>query len=422
MKNVIALLLSFAACLVTVNGQELTVPLGGNSWITSGSDAGLEKITNQGWANWSDGETVFSTYIYLSRPGDLTVSADFDVTNSRIECTIGGVSREVTTKGRGRRTAVGTWRIGKAGYVRVDIRGLSRTGPVFANPANLFISGSAVDARTAFVKSNDGNFFYWGRRGPSVHLNFDTSKIGGDVEYFYNEINVPAGNDVIGSYFMANGFAEGYFGIQVNSETERRVLFSVWSPFKTDDPKQVPPDKKIVLLKKGRDVVTRDFGNEGSGGQSFLRYNWRAGETYRFLLRGEPVRNGRTNYTAWFFADGAWRLIASFSRPATRTYLRSLHSFLENFIPETGNIVRGAFYQNQWVRLTNGEWKPITNASFTYDNTARQNYRRDYSGGVADGRFFLRNCGFFSESTPYQSVFTVPAGRTAPRIDLSSLK
>ncbi len=420
MKNVIALLLSFAACLVTVNGQELTVPLGGNSWITSGSAAGLEKITNQGWRDWSDSATVFSTYVYLARPGNLTVSADFDVPNgsSRIECTIEGASRAVTISSRAGRSLIGAWRIGKAGYVRIDMRGLSRTGPVFANVKELRISGSAVDARTAFVKSNDGNFFYWGRRGPSVHLNFDTSKIGDDIEYFYNEINVPVGNDVIGSYFMANGFAEGYFGIQVNSEAERRVLFSVWSPFKTDDPKQVPPDKKIVLLKKGRDVVTGEFGNEGSGGQSFLRYNWRTGETYRFLLRGEPVRNGRTNYTAWFFADGDWRLIASFSRPATRTYLRDLHSFLENFIPETGNIVRGAYYQNQWVRTTDGEWKPITSATFTYDNTARQNYRRDYSGGTNGGRFYLRNCGFFSESTPYQSVFKVPAARTAPRIDL----
>ena len=26
------------------------------------------------------------------------------------------------------------------------------------------------------------------------------------------------------------------FGIQVNSDSERRVLFSIWSPFSTDDP------------------------------------------------------------------------------------------------------------------------------------------------------------------------------------------
>jgi hypothetical protein len=56
------------------------------------------------------------------------------------------------------------------------------------------------------------------------------------------------------------------------------------------------------LLKKGKDVHTGEFGNEGSGGQSYLKYNWKAGNTYRFLLKGEPVANNYTNYTAYFFA------------------------------------------------------------------------------------------------------------------------
>jgi hypothetical protein len=36
-----------------------------------------------------------------------------------------------------------------------------------------------------------------------------------EIEWFYSELTVPEGSDVIGSYFMANGFSEGYFGIQV---------------------------------------------------------------------------------------------------------------------------------------------------------------------------------------------------------------
>lgn len=424
MKKISFLLLCIAFFLLSVNGQtKLSVPLGGNSWITTKSKSGNEKITNQGWQNWSENDTSFSTYVYLAKSGNLVVSAFFNVPNgnSKIQATIEKVSKTITVSGTGNETKIGEWKINKAGYVRIDFKGLSKTGAVFANVENLIISGSAVDEKTAFVKNNQGNFFYWGRRGPSVHLNYDTSNVG-EIEYFYNEITVPTGNDVIGSYFMADGFAEGYFGIQVNSETERRVLFSVWSPFSTNDPSKIPPDKKIVMLKKGKDVVTKEFGNEGSGGQSFLRYMWKAGETYRFLLKGEPVKNNYTNYTAWFFADGNWHLIASFSRPTTQTYLKRLHSFLENFIPETGNITRKAFYQNQWVRTKNGEWKPITNATFTYDNTAKQNYRIDYSGGAEAGKFYLRNCGFFSESTPYQSVFSHPVNSSAPKIDLSKLE
>jgi hypothetical protein len=424
MKKIPLLLLCLVSFLFSANGQvKLSVPLGGNSWITAHSKASNEKITDRGWQNWSESETVFSTYVYLAKPGSLLVSAVFNVPNgnSKIQAAIEKTTKTVSINGSENETKIGEWTINKAGYVRIDLKGLNKTGTVFANVENLLISGSAVDEKTALVKNNQGNFFYWGRRGPSVHLNYGTSNVG-DIEYFYNEITVPTGNDVIGSYFMANGFAEGYFGFQVNSETERRVLFSVWSPFQTDDPTKIPPNKKIVLLKKGKDVVTKEFGNEGSGGQSFLRYNWKAGETYKFLLKGEPVKNNYTNYTAWFFADGNWRLIASFSRPATQTYLKRLHSFLENFIPETGNITRKAFYQNQWVRTKNGEWKPITNAAFTYDNTARQNYRIDYKGGVEDGKFFLQNCGFFSDNTPYQSVFSHSAKNAVPKIDLSKLE
>ena len=70
---------------------------------------------------------------------------------------------------------------------------------------------------------------------------------------------------------MVNGFGEGYFGMQCNSETERRILFSVWSPFDTQEPKLIPDSLKIKLLRKGEGVYIGEFGNEGSGGKSFLQ-------------------------------------------------------------------------------------------------------------------------------------------------------
>ena len=59
----------------------------------------------------------------------------------------------------------------------------------------------------------------WSRRGPSCHLGY-TLPTNEDINYFYNEVTIPKGEDKIGSYFMANGFGEGYFGMQVNSETK----------------------------------------------------------------------------------------------------------------------------------------------------------------------------------------------------------
>ena len=65
---------------------------------------------------------------------------------------------------------------------------------------------------------------------------------------------------------MAIGFGEGYFGMQVNSATERRILFSVWSPQSTDNPNEISGDNKVELLQKGDGVTINEFGGEGSGG------------------------------------------------------------------------------------------------------------------------------------------------------------
>ncbi|TWI81338.1 uncharacterized protein DUF5077 [Lacibacter cauensis] len=403
--------------------QEITVPLGGNSWVTA--KAGSEKVTNNGWMNWQHADAVYSTYVYVRKKGTMEVAAAIAVPEGRsvIQCTVNGKAVTTSLEGTSKRYSLGQFAIADSGYVKIEIKGISKTGTVFATMDALQLSGTAVDAQTLFVKNNEGNYFYWGRRGPSVHLGYDVSEVKGDVEWFYNEITVPAGNDVIGSYYMANGFAEGYFGMQVNSATERRILFSVWSPFATDDPKQIPADKKILLVKKGNNVYTGEFGNEGSGGQSYLKYNWKAGETCKFLLRAKPVADNYTNYTAYFYAADAkkWLLIASFNRPATSTYLKRLHSFLENFEPNTGYLTRKAWYHNQWVCTSTGEWKQLTKARFTGDATAQKEYRVDYAGGQENGKFFLQNCGFFNNRTTLRSEFVTRATAQQPVIDFTKL-
>jgi hypothetical protein len=400
------------------DANKMIVPIGGNTWTINGGN-----INNQGLTNWNSTSIKVKAYVYISQCGSLNLSLNMNPGGkNRIKLTIQGVSKEVTVEGSfDKEFYVGKWENVQKGYVKIEIQGVTRSANSFGTVSSLGISGTAVNNETVFVKDNDNNYFYWGRRGPSVHLKYTIPS--SDITDFYSEIKVPEGNDVIGSYFMANGFAEGYFGIQVNSLTERRILFSVWSPYATDNPASIPSEFKINMLKKGKDVHAGEFGNEGAGGQSYLVYPWKAGMTYKFLLRGQPQSDNSTIYTAYFFApeENKWLLIASFKRPTTNTYLKNLHSFLENFITETGDQTRMAIYKNQWVRDANGVWTAITSAKFTADQTARKRFRLDYEGGVKGNDFYLKNCGFFSPSVTIDSQFKIEKYTNAPVIDFLQL-
>ncbi len=400
----------------------LLVPMAGNSWAAGESGNSGKIITDSGIEGWVNSSTQIKTYFRTERTGkiQLAIRAKVKSGRSKIKFKLGNETKEFPISNIAFDTLiVGTFTIENAGYQTLILSGIDKTSESYAEITDLLIGGEVVDSKTRFVKDD----FYWGRRGPSVHLNYELPAEAGNVEWFYNEITVPEGNDVEGSYFMANGFGEGYFGIQVNSKTERRILFSVWSPFKTDHPGEIPEDQKIILLAKGKDVNAGSFGNEGSGGQSFRRYYWKSGITYRFLLKGTPSENNSTDYIAYFFTPeiGQWELIASFRRPKTTTYLKRPHSFLENFIPENGNIPRMAFYSNQWVCNTEGKWFGLKRARFTADATARKEARLDYSGGIENGGFFLKNCGFFNEKTVIDAWFSRPESGKMPVIDFSVL-
>ncbi|MGO1520723.1 MAG: DUF3472 domain-containing protein [Sphingobacterium sp.] len=428
----------FSACsdmAVPVNAEETgdsavvdqvdTVFLSGNAFITEkGSDL-TASIESEGLIKWTNETTVISTYVRVARPGNLRIHLPEDVISSNQKSTISvrvneGQKQTVEISGdQNTPYDLGQFEV-DTGYVKIDLQGVERSANTYAEIPALLVSGEAPGDDLLY--STDSNYFYWARRGPSCHLAY-TVPTDQAISYFYSEINVPKNQDPIGSYFMANGFGQGYFGIQVNAENERRVLFSVWSPFETDDPNAIPDEKKIVLNKKGPNVYTGEFGNEGSGGQSYLIYPWESEKTYRFLLRGEPDGDGKTDYTAWFHSpdENQWLLIASFKRPETDTHLTRFHSFLENFNPNQGYLGRQANYLNQWVRTADGEWIKVSEAKFTVDATYADNQRIDAMGGTSDAGYFLRNGGFFSDILEPGTSLEYTNESAAPDIDFDTL-
>jgi hypothetical protein len=412
-------------CVSRALSAEWSVPVAGNAFRSAPAPSS-RGIGRDGTLAWSDAEGVFSIYFHVDRPApfELAINARVPEGDSELIARVG--DKAVTTPLAGAELAthkIGRFEVARPGYVRVDLKGVTRTGRVYAEIRDLVVLSDSGELVLDYVKTNEGNMFYWGRRGPSVHLTYELPSER-NLQYAYSEITVPKGEDPIGSYFMANGFAEGYFGIQVNGPEERRVLFSVWSPFRTDNPRDIPVDQRVALLARGPDVRTGEFGNEGSGGQSFLVYPWKSEVTYRFLTEVKPDGASNTTYTSWFGdkAKNEWRLVASFRRPKTDTHLRRFHSFLESFNPAYGHIGRRARYGNVWVCDTGGAWHECTKARFSVDATGRGRHRLDFAGGSVGEDFFLRNCGFFDETGKPGDVFKRQStADMKPQIDFAVL-
>ncbi|WP_029901984.1 DUF3472 domain-containing protein [Prevotella sp. 10(H)] len=416
------LLVSAISAQVSDCGNIVSIPLNGNTYVTDGVHK-RNFINEDGIYAWNDPSFTFSSWFKVSKPGQLNISlrAKTYDKGAKIKVTAHGKPFDISMKNKTWAIIpVGQIDVSKAGYIKIDFQGLEKKGDAFADISDIIISGPAAEEPLSFLREFET---YWGRRGPSVHMGY-TLPENEDIEWFYNEVTVPKGNDVIGSYYMANGFGGGYFGMQANSPTERRILFSVWSPYETDDPKSIPEEYQVKTLARGEGVHIGEFGNEGSGGQSYLIYPWKTDVTYKFLTRIHPDGKGNTVFTAYFYAtdENRWRLIASFLRPKTDLWYTGAHSFLENFIPEQGNLTRKVYFGNQWLVTSRGKWMPVTKGRFTYDATATAGVRKDYKGGVEDNRFFLQNCGFFDDNTDLFTIFDRTANSAAkPKINLKKL-
>ncbi|WP_423738339.1 DUF3472 domain-containing protein [Christiangramia fulva] len=400
------------------------IPAGGNSWVVNDLERNQFLITNSGIHNWTNTKDVIRIYFYSEVATKVRMGLNIKVPSgtSVIRLGLDGSMNDYEFNNESYRDMyVDEFYLDKPGYHYFEFQGVSKTGTYIADINEVLLGGSISDEDIHFVAKEEN--FYFGRRGPSVHLTYEQPE-GKDVIFFYNELTVPEGKDKIGSYFMANGFAEGYFGMQVNSSQERRILFSVWSPYQTDDPDNVPDDARVQLLSKGENVITGRFGNEGSGGQSYLVYGWKPNLTYQFLLKGTPNNDNSTTYSAYFknIQEEDWKFIAAFRRPQINSYLTRLHSFLENFNPDTGNLTREVLLGNQWIFDTNGNWTELSKAKFTTDDTGRSNIRLDFKGGVEGKRFFLKNTGFFTGYTEIEKDFSRGLNNKNPGIDLSKFE
>lgn len=396
------------------------VSITGNGYMYPSPDGESSPLLRRkGIVGWSDSSTYCRVFFNPRSTGKLV--AGLNIFESKSESQL-----QVTLDGRGKaykinigksdsvELPIGQFDIPDTLYHFLEIRGLSRKGVSFPSIRGIVFSGEAA-VNLVYNKSEY-------RGAPSTHLRYPYPE-DSTIAWFYNEIEVPVGVNAVHGYYMTNGFADGYMGIQTNSYSERRFIFSIWSNYNTNNPKEIPADYAVRLLKKGKDVVAEDFGNEGSGGHSHLVFPWKNGTTYKFLVGVKPLGD-HTIFSGYYFTpeDGKWHLISQWDKAKTGgKQLSRLYSFVENFGPN-GNDYFKADYGNQWVRTAAGTWIELTKCSLTTTASAAKHQRYDFGAGVENNRFYMYSGGFqqMNNLAP-KSTIERKANGTPPDIDFSSL-
>ena len=254
------------------------------------------------------------------------------------------------------------------------------------------------------------------RAARSVHLWWPAPV----ADTFYNELTVE--QSVPGSYFMACGFQQGYFGIQELGNGRKVVLFSVWDPSNSSDPAaradQVPTEARAEVVHHDPDVRVTRFGGEGTGAKSMWDYAWRPGETCRFCVRA-TVEGEKTSFAAFFRPAGEtpWKHLATFRTVTKGASLRGLYSFIEDFRRDgkSPHEVRRARFGPGWARTKEGDWVALHRARFTADRTPLENI----DAGLAEAGFFLATGGETKNVTKLGSTLVrepFPVPQSAPAV------
>lgn len=373
---------------------------------------GAQVSKEKGITGWNDDGLKVSWFGELKASGKLTASVVVKSSKGKapkLQLTIGEQKHKGVVAGDV--VSFGEYDITKTGYARFELVSLNGGDDVGTVEA-LVLDGPAV---------KDAHFNLEPRRNAaSVHLVYPTPR-DTKVAMFYNE--AIAVEDPVATYYMVCGFSRGYFGMQVNSPTERRIIFSIWDAGngrEAKDRSSVAADDQTQLIAKGEGVEASVFGNEGTGGHSHLVYPWKTGETQKFVIAVKPEGTHTIYSGYWFHPEKkAWMLIASFRAPKDGKYLSGLYSFSENFNGNNGHLLRKALYGPPWIANEDGKWTELTEAKFSHDPTGKAN-RLDRFMGVENGRFFLSQGGFIEGYTKYGESFTRPATQHAPDFKLTS--
>ena len=182
-------------------------PADGGAWIAR--DSGI--------TGWDDPAQKIRWFGELKNAGDLACTVQLHLPAgqiSKLRLTVAGAAHEITATGAATPTTVdfGTFAIAAPGYQSFTLESLNAKGAGAGDVVSLKLDGpAAVDAHFNLKER---------RNTASVHLAYPTAGIT-NIDAFYCEVT--GVETPLWTYFEACGWHRGYFGMQVNSPTERRI-------------------------------------------------------------------------------------------------------------------------------------------------------------------------------------------------------
>ena len=179
----------------------------------------------------------------------------------------------------------------------------------------------------------------------------------------YGEITVLASHPGIyycGANWHPGEAAGGYCGIQHNTPTERRTIFSIWDTSPALHPKITAADRQTVHNR---------FGGEGEGGHTHMIWDWKEGETFQFFIKKQPAQNPDETDACFYIYNPIpkkWLHVATITSPqggkkSVGTIGGGLNSFLENFTGKDRAAPKLALYQ-LWLGAGAEKMKFLTRA------------------------------------------------------------
>lgn len=254
------------------------------------------------------------------------------------------------------------------------------------------------------------------RQCRSVHLN--AAPIAPKAKALYVEVKpLETAN---GTYFCATNFNQGYIGMQQLSSGQHALIFSVWDPVsKGNDQSAVPEEERALLLQKGEGVQTRRFGGEGTGGNSMRIYDWKLGETAKFLVVEKQDAPGFRQIAGYIFNENAkkWELLSCWRTQEAPDGLSYSCSFVEDFQRnyESTKHVRRAAFGPVFSRGADGRWVQANKFVFTGDPTPSDHVRAEFDKQNA---CFSIATGGELQTDPAWPLFSgkeLPAGTSYPQ-------